>query len=66
MILGLLNMLGKNPEPRDYGLCRGGADSPCEMYRRIARNKEHDERLGLELHHNEAFEDDEGIAESGM
>ena len=32
----------------------------------VLEGKEHDERLALELHHNEAFEDDEGIAESGM
>ena len=29
-------------------------------------SKDHDDRLALELHHNDAFEDDEGIAESGM
>ena len=32
----------------------------------VLEGKEHEERLAMELHHNEAFEDDEGIAESGM
>ena len=32
----------------------------------VLEGKEHDERLALEMHHNEGFEDDEGIAESGM
>lgn len=32
----------------------------------VLEGKEHEERMALEMHHNEAFEDDEGIAESGM
>ena len=32
----------------------------------VLEGKEHDERHPHEMHDNEAFEDDEGIAESGM
>ena len=32
----------------------------------VLEGKEHDERHERQLHDNEAFEDDEGIAESGM
>ena len=32
----------------------------------VLEGKEHDGRLPHEMHDNEAFEDDEGIAESGM
>jgi len=32
----------------------------------VLEGKEHDDRLPHEMHDNEAFEDDEGIAESGM
>ena len=32
----------------------------------MLEGKEHDERHERQLHDNEAFEDDEGIAESGM
>jgi cadherin 5 type 2 (VE-cadherin) len=32
----------------------------------VLEGKENDERHPHELHDNEAFEDDEGIAESGM
>ena len=32
----------------------------------VLEGKEHDERHERQLHDNEAFENDEGIAESGM
>ena len=32
----------------------------------VLEGKEHEERVHNQLHDNEAFEDDEGIVESGM
>ena len=42
---------------------------PCDSFQcllTVLEGKEHDERHERQLHDNEAFEDDEGIAESGM
>ena len=57
-----------------FGLLYTGSDLHPEYFSNwnfqclltVLEGKEHDERHERQLHDNEAFEDDEGIAESGM